>query len=128
MCGATSEDPRVQTAVKQVVKLAGTVEPGTPFEHNFFLPCLIVCPIFPPFPEPPTKSSSTSLGRCGSPTRAPPCPPTPKGVLLSRQKYLDPARSRVYSRSRPAVAWRWEGRPTGDVGGLCSGENRDYEN
>ncbi|KAF8594946.1 hypothetical protein BDV93DRAFT_528996 [Ceratobasidium sp. AG-I] len=41
MCSATSEDPRVQTAVKQIVKLAGTVEPGAHFEHYFFLPCLI---------------------------------------------------------------------------------------
>ena len=42
MCGANSEDARVQTAVKQIVKLAGTIEPGAPLEHNLFLPCLIV--------------------------------------------------------------------------------------
>ncbi|KAG8719780.1 Maltose acetyltransferase [Ceratobasidium sp. 394] len=41
MCGADSSDPRVESAVRQVVQLAGTIESGNPLEIHLFMPCLI---------------------------------------------------------------------------------------
>ncbi|KAG8744306.1 hypothetical protein FRC10_010378 [Ceratobasidium sp. 414] len=41
MCGADSSDPRVELAVRQVVQLAGTIEPGSPLEIHLLMPCLI---------------------------------------------------------------------------------------
>lgn len=41
MCSANSGDPRVESAVHQVVQLSKTVEPGNPLEIHLCMPCLI---------------------------------------------------------------------------------------
>ncbi|KAG9098234.1 hypothetical protein FS749_004306 [Ceratobasidium sp. UAMH 11750] len=41
MCLVNSADPRVEVAVRQVVQLASTIEPGSTLERHIFMPALI---------------------------------------------------------------------------------------
>lgn len=56
MCEVNSEDPRVQSAVKQIVQMARTIQSDDQLELHLFIPCLIVCSFsFLPLSSPGTN-------------------------------------------------------------------------
>jgi hypothetical protein len=47
MGGVNSADPRIETAVRQVVQLGRTIETGSSFELHLMVPSLVVCSVLP---------------------------------------------------------------------------------